>query len=293
MNRVAFFSVIFPKNIRFFEYFIDSLKRQSYSRFDLVLVNDGCETVDEILSSYPKEKLTLLTCSGTPASIREFGLNYLRSTGYEYAVFGDTDDTFSENRVESSLDLLEGKNLVVNDIDLTDAEGEKTRVSYIGNRLGESFDFTLSALENYNFVGLGNSSMRLSDLETIKIPPDLLAVDWFFFTKYWSGEASFTSEAKTYYRQYGENTVGLGSVSEESVLRSLNVKLKHYEALSVFSDVFRSKFENARDTMKKVRSREFFEEYYKQVIRFLPQNPLWWEDGMVIEEFNENTIDPK
>ncbi|TGK30939.1 glycosyltransferase family 2 protein [Leptospira gomenensis] len=289
-NTVAFFSVIFPNNIKFFEYFIDSLTKQSYSKFDLVLVNDGCESLDRILASFPEEKLVLLSCDGTPAGIREFGLNYLRSSGYEYAIFGDTDDTFSENRVEAALDLLESRHLVVNDIDLTDVDGKKKNESYIGKRFGKSFDFTQGSLENYNFAGLGNSAMRLSGLPAVKIPPDLLAVDWFFFTKYWSGEASFTSEAKTFYRQYGANSVGLGTVSEESVLRSLNVKLKHYETLSVDSGVFKTKSKRTRDTIEAIRSRAIFEEYYKKVIRFLPANPLWWEEGMLFEEFDENTI---
>ncbi|XDD51522.1 glycosyltransferase [Leptospira sp. WS92.C1] len=283
MSEIAFFSVIFPGNIKFFKSFLRSLNQQSYSNFDLVLANDGCGDLSEFFTEFPKERIRLIEVNLIPSAIREIGIKYIIEQGYRYLIFGDTDDTFSFNRIEVARNLLENHSIVVNEIDLVDEQENQIIESYIGNRFEYSFDFFLKDFENYNFCGMGNSSLRLSHLKEVKIPRKIIAVDWFFFTKYWSGKGFFTSEARTYYRQHGDNTVGLGKISPQSVLRSLQVKLEHYSELSSFITEFRLKFQAVELTLKKIESKTAFNEYYLYIINSLPKNSLWWEEGMLLE----------
>jgi len=52
MNGVAFLTTIFPMNKQYLLDFFGSLTRQTYDKFDVVVVNDGYSDLDEITTLF-------------------------------------------------------------------------------------------------------------------------------------------------------------------------------------------------------------------------------------------------
>ena len=63
-----------------------------------------------------------------PIENREKGINYCINQGYDILIFGDSDDYFSRNRVEKSIELLSKYSIVVNDLNLFDKQINETMV---------------------------------------------------------------------------------------------------------------------------------------------------------------------
>ena len=119
----AFFVVVFPEIKAYLPQFVSSLVSQTAHDFDLCIFNDGLDK--DILARQFEPINGIVHCNisdiaGTPASIRIDALNVLIEHGYRYAILGDSDDFFSRNRVEKSLELLKHYDVVVNDLNITD-----------------------------------------------------------------------------------------------------------------------------------------------------------------------------
>ena len=65
LNNVAFLTTIFPMEEQFLIDFFDSLSKQTYKNFDVIVVNDGYRGFDEIKERYCKLNLIEL---GVPKS---------------------------------------------------------------------------------------------------------------------------------------------------------------------------------------------------------------------------------
>ena len=89
-------------------------------------------------------------------------------------------------------------------------------------------------IKDKNIFGLSNTAIKLEDIKKFIIPDTLIAVDWYIFSLLLikGNKAVFTNETVSYYRQYEQNTVGLKNLDEKSFLKALEVKQKHYKALS-------------------------------------------------------------
>ena len=73
--------------------------------------------------------------------------------------------------------------------------------------------------------------------------------------------------------QYPENTVGMKVLTEESYKRGIEVKAKHYKALSKYSDTYLPLLE------KNARLREFgLNKNDIDNLNHLNNHPLWWEN---------------
>ena len=111
MTRVsaALVSVIMPcyNDGRYIKEAIDSLRRQTYSNFELIVVDDGSddsETVS-ILSTLNDGKTTVLhTNHLRPAGARSYGIERARG---KYILPLDSDDTIEPTYLEKAVNVLE------------------------------------------------------------------------------------------------------------------------------------------------------------------------------------------
>ena len=210
-EKIAFFTAVFPANKQYIDEFLDSLKKQTYTDFDVVVVNDGLKEFNEIKIKYKNYfNIIDLSYSSTPAKNREYGINYCIENRYDILIFGDSDDYFSENRIEKSVQYLRLYDIVVNDVSLFDMSGIVEK-KYISNRLNNNHIVEYDYIKDKNIFGLSNTAIKLSGMSKIKIENDLVAIDWHIFKNLLKGGkvAIFSNEMITYYRQYDNNTVGL------------------------------------------------------------------------------------
>ena len=211
--KIAFLTTIFPMKKQFLIDFFNSLNNQTYDNFDVVVANDGYSNFNEIKLKYGKLNIVELECSNTPAKNREYGINYCIERKYDILIFGDSDDYFSNNRVELALEALNSNDIVVNDVSLFDNDGTYEDM-YISNRLENDSKVNYDYIKNKNIFGLSNTALKINILSKVSFDKDLVAVDWYLYKGLLKNgcKAIFTNKAITYYRQHKDNTVGLQAI---------------------------------------------------------------------------------
>ena len=267
MNRVAFLTTVFPMNISFLKEMLDSLVLQSFKSFDLIVVNDDLDEFDFIAKNY-KGALNIVEIKGanSPAKNREIGINYCIDSGYEFLVFGDSDDRFAKNRISLSLEKLKSADIIVNDLTLFDSNGV-LETGYLSNRVLNDQIIEFEFIKDKNIFGLTNTSVRLNNFSKVEFPIDLVAIDWYFFSLMLLEEkiAVFSNETISYYRQHNRNMVGFKSKSKDSREFIAKVKKLHYKALKAHTNKVDSECTKylSDDVNVKRESKT--------------KSPLWWE----------------
>ncbi len=103
------FSVIIPvyNGERFIEQALDSVLRQSYDKWEIVVVNDGStDSTGKILHKYKDDSRFCIVTqeNGGVSAARNAGIQAAR---YPYLAFLDADDTWYENHLEVLKDMIE------------------------------------------------------------------------------------------------------------------------------------------------------------------------------------------
>lgn len=277
--KVAFLTTVFPVSEEYIHDFMKSLSDQSLKMFDLIVLNDGYKDFCRIKSIYHNLNIIELPPVGSIAKNREALIKFALFNNYEVAVFGDIDDYFAQNRIEKSLDLLVSNDIVVNELS-SFSNDIINKESLFSARLTNNQIIDLDFIIDKNIFGLSNTAINLKKIQSINISfnSELIAVDWYFYTNLLllGRRAIFTNETKTYYRQHDSNTVGIGCVSEQSILQAIKVKLIHYRNLKEKSNQFESMLESTEGLAKWVSSAERLNEFVLNNIKNLCE-PLWWE----------------
>lgn len=282
MKKVCVFSVIFPANLAYFDDYLVSLNSQDFKNFDIVLLNDGVKNLNSILDNYKKLEFKIYPVKGSPAEIRQKGIEILSDSGYEKIIFADTDDYFSVNRISMSLQLLESYDVVVNDVSLVTEDKVVFGENYISHSLKDNTIFDYNYLINKNILGLSNTAINRNILSKVEIESEVIAVDWFLFTTWLVRKkikCIFSNKAMTFYRQHSANTAGMGIVTEAGILNAIEVKRIHYRNLSKLDDTFEqlsNKFEALNTKLKDIIFRRNYIAHIKSInLKY----PLWWEEA--------------
>jgi len=219
MKTVAFLTTIFPMKEQFLNDFFDSLSRQTYDKFDVIVVNDGYDNFYDVKIKYQNLSIIELPYSDTPAKNREYGINYCIDNKFDILIFGDSDDYFSNNRITKSVKLLSDHEIVVNDLTTFDKTGI-IQHKYISTRVKNNSIINYSFIKDKNIFGMSNTAINLNILDKVKFDDSLVAVDWFMFKDLLKlgHKAIFTNEIISYYRQYSDNTIGLREVEGRYLL---------------------------------------------------------------------------
>jgi hypothetical protein len=162
--------------------------------------------------------------------------------------------------------------LVVNDLDIINEASNIIEHKIWLDRFRDSQIFTCSEIENYNFVGLGNTSLSRNLLKFVPEHPidDMIATDWFLFYSILNSskiEGCFTSECTTLYRQHVDNTIGIAC--DKEIQKILATKIKHYKLIGLDSKI------NELDSVEIVLPNTHKHEY-----------PFWWELNFKNNETN-------
>jgi len=83
--KIAFFTTIFTMNEHYLYDFFNSLRNQTYQKFDIIVVNDGYKNFEKIKTLYSKTlNIIELQYSNTPVKNREYGINYCIDNNYDF-----------------------------------------------------------------------------------------------------------------------------------------------------------------------------------------------------------------
>jgi len=279
-NETAVLGVIFPGVKSFIDEYLCSLVNQDFKEFDLVILNDGFVNFQDIKKRF-RLNIEEIERRGSPAEIREFGINYLREKGYKYIVFTDTDDFFESNRIKESLKLLKNHDIVVNDVHTCSDKKHPIERLYMSERLKDLSDINQEFILDKNIFGFSNTAIKAECLtKNVKFEKSLVAVDWYFFTALLQKRnAVFTNKTATFYRIYEGNTVGLSyELTPERIKKGLEVKSMHYKLLSETNSRYKSLFLSFESVKNNISDIRYMREYLKNAKSLRKKKPFWWEE---------------
>ena len=277
-NKTAFFTVVYPGIEDYFKDFAHSIQQQTNKEFDLIIFNENNVRIDfATLLSGIKYKV-VPTETATPIIIREQGFTYLRKEQYEYVIFGDADDWFSDNRVKVCLQYLQKFDLVINDVDIV-TDTEQLIAHYFSQRIANRSLITIPMVQQGNFMGLSAAAIRLESLPEFITPCGVVALDWYMFTRMIinGSKACFVNETLTYYRQYDTNLVGMKEMTLASLKKEIAVKSGHYGALAIYSDIFAQLHKQFKYLNTLITSDKELNILYSKIDKLNLDFPFWWE----------------
>lgn len=234
-NKVAVLSAIYPAVVSYLPALLESLSIQTYTSFDWVVINDGVDSnsiKQQVSDRFPCTILEFTDLK--PAKNRLEGIKHCFQHGYDYIIFQDADDWMSNNRIADSLYHLDQEPIVFNAIDLVDEKDTVLVEDIWQTRLSHRQVISQSFINNKNCIGLGNAAIRTNIIpETLFIPDEIIAVDWFlFYTLLKNNNAVYSSNSKVFYRQHEANIAGFPELNRESIDKAVKVKRTHYQFLS-------------------------------------------------------------
>ena len=270
-NQIAFLTTIFPIPEDYLIQFFESLEKQTIKNFDVLVVNDGYKNFSSLRLKFDKLNIIEIESSDSPAKNREVGINFAIEQAYKTLIFGDSDDYFSKNRVEVSLKLLSKYDLVVNDLTLFNYSGVY-KSKYISNRLPNGYEVSLDFVKEKNVFGFTNTAVNLNKVSKVSFNPDIVAVDWYFFTTLLlkGTTAVFTNQCISYYRQHEDSLIGLKVLSLPALKTGLLAKLNHYKNFPEFECLHRK----IQYLLGLDRELLFMKLKEQDVLEY----PLWWEE---------------
>lgn len=275
MEKIALFTVFYPGAEIYVDDFFQSIKSQTCKNFELIIVNDGYK--DKNLQSLcPELPIIELGGANKISTNRAIGIKYAIDNHYDYLLLFDVDDYFSPLRVEKSVEAIADADIIVNDLDIVDANRKVFFESYFSKSIGPDIELNPEFLLDKNIFGFSNTALRVSKLERITFPEDLQIVDWYYFTILLREglHAKFLPLALTEYRQHSANMIGIATYSLEMFKNLLLLKKKHYSYFKGIDEydkrfLLMDKIENMTDEEKML----LLEKNERQI-----PYPLWWQN---------------
>lgn len=273
-SNTVFMTTVFPGCMMFFDDFMNSLDLQTDKDFDLLIVNDGVENLDNYLKKYININFLQIISSNTIVQNRKAGIDSVINLNYEYLIFGDSDDYFELNRIAVSKECLNYFDIVVNDLSVFDKQNGVYKTKCFSKRLKNNSTIDFDYIKDKNIFGLSNTAVKVSEITKLVYSDDMIAFDWCLFSQLLSQNKSavFTNETQTYYRQYSNNTIGLGNNSISSIRKGIEVKKKHYQFMKQLDVSFDRFFLETKIKEEKIKKDDIFVKEYKQ------DDLLWWEN---------------
>ncbi|MGG1518931.1 hypothetical protein ABE504_26205 [Paenibacillus oryzisoli] len=272
---------VYPQATKYFRQFRECLEKQGDPDFDLVIFNDGCIEKDLELLVGKQLRTKIYQNSGKSiAHIRVSGLRILVSDIYENIIFADIDDICSSNRVEYVKRYLNLYPIVMNDLILINEDSTVIKASLISETFANRQRISHSAIKSYNMIGMSNSAIK-RNMVNIKflesILEDTIAFDWSFYTEMLHRtNAVFINEAKTYYRQHGQNTALFSDFRKEEIFKNIAVKIQHYRNVCHLSTYYRQEVEYLSQLNEYLNDDSHFNSFYKKFQLNKGQSFPWW-----------------
>lgn len=270
MSKNALVCFLYNDAVKYFDSLIYCINSQTTKNFEIIFFNDNIVNLEGKLKNIEVPYRIFDVKSNCLLEIRFEGLKILLQLDFDSYIFQDCDDLFSNNRVELSLKLLKKYSLVVTDLDIIDENDNLLHSRIWSRRFEANHEFSCKDIQNFNFVGLGNTSISKKILKFIpNIPSEKIkAIDWYLFYSILSKSKAigyFTSECSVKYRQHNNNTIGIQNTLKVQDILFTKMQINKLLDLDT-EDLNASHFKLPENTVNKY--------------------PFWWELNYVK---NENT----
>ncbi len=278
--KTVFASVIYPGLDDFLPKFFQSLADQTDQDFDVLIMNDGGQ-----YQNIPGFAEVIDASASGRTPIRKEMLRICRDRGYELVVLGDSDDWIGDSRIEEVKKSATNSDVILNDLLLVNDE-RQGGVSFLGGYIENGGGFDAADIQDKNLFGFGNTAFRanlINDEDLDMIPDQSIAIDWPFFYRmiHKGARVTYCDSAVSYYRQHGNNIAAPEDISDEAIVRGLEVKLDFYTAVKDLSLDLDKRLVLCKNKLQQVEespkaATEYFH-FVRNRIKNIERIPLWWE----------------
>ncbi|MBQ9076269.1 MAG: glycosyltransferase [Muribaculaceae bacterium] len=222
-------SVIVPvyNSEKFLERCVDSILAQTFTDFELILVDDGSvDTSGEICDNYAKyyANISVLHVENSGASIaRKIGVKNAKG---EYVAFVDSDDYVKGSYLESLFSLIVRYNTRISACGVCCLKNENKQ-----NETGREsdcvldFDSLMSRFFKYEFWGFPGKLYKKNIFENIIFPVETISEDYYVMAQIFLKEKIMpATDSQLYYYEKHENSLSNMNLSIRSFEEFYNVK---------------------------------------------------------------------
>lgn len=272
--NIAFATVIYPKALKFLPEFTTSLQNQSDQNFHVLVVNDGCDEKDIVLDGL---SYNIIPGGDSVDENKEILVDALLNQKFDWAIFGDSDDFFDSNRIEIIKEYSKDYDLISNEI--IPFEGGTIYNPQFQQVLGNFREISTVFIRDKNLFGFSNTACRVDFLRNTPIPSEIVAADWYLFSKVLqSGARScFTAKTNTYYRQWDENIIGINKKAIKQIKTGIKAKYFHYKNMLNYDPWYGGELPWLKNLYYQSDS-EKFNSYYKKLEQQKGEFTFWWEN---------------
>lgn len=225
-------SIIMPcfNRRNFLQEGIDSILRQTYRNFELLIIDDGStDGTDRIIENYTDHRIKLITLP------RNKGISFARNTGLalargEYVAVMDSDDIAHPKRLETQLKYLDqNRNITIVGSNVLKQTHKNTIMMRYVNDDGK-IKSRLMALNGSSLIH-PTTMMRMEDLErhSLIYPGKKIDEDhalWFECTKK-KLRFAVIEEPLLIYRRHNSNTSSLNTLNSKDLIADKFTLLEH------------------------------------------------------------------
>lgn len=270
--KVVFGIVVYQIAYKYIDDLIYSINQQDSNDFEVLIINDDIDE-DQLQASLVnlKRNKSVLHYNErySPIELRIKLLTEAKNRGYDLLIIGDADDCFSENRVSKVIRCSEVNpsfSFFYNNI--KDFSGNQVMPDM------PTLTKRIDAIGEYNYLGMTNTGIRMSDLSQDFIDSlsecNQMIFDWYLYSRILLEDRKgiYVPEAVTFYRTHDANIAGDQSSNPERVEYEISVKTKHYESL-------KDRAKELNNLYELYRNRKF-------VIKPSTNKSFWWGYTKVI-----------
>ena len=299
-NKILVFVVIHKRIKKWIKEYFQSINEQTYKDFDLLIIKDMIKniSIDQYTAGL-KIKTIDIREKFTPAELRNLGIKYAIDNKYDILFFTDGDDYFSSNRLETSVDNLKHYDFVYNDINIVDDKRNVLKNNVI-RKIKNNMKSNFNNIFYCNVYGLSNTAIKVSCLEDLFLPTNVIAYDWALYSSVLLNDykGGFIPNSFTYYRQHESNEVGMNKFIDDSKLsKGIEVKKFHYNYMrkhckiigneriyNIYNDLYLE-----MNNLENELSNPKFKKKYMQVINENYSNIFsgWWSVILTINEWRK------
>lgn len=272
--NIAFATVIYPKALKFLPEFTASLQKQSDQNFHVLVVNDGCDEKDIVLDGL---SYSIIPGGDSVDENKEILVDALLNQKFDWAIFGDSDDFFDSNRIQIIEEFSKDYDLISNDI--IPFEGGTVYNPQFQKVLGNFREISKVFIRDKNLFGFSNTACRVDFLKNTSIPSEIVAADWYLFSKVLQSgaRACFTAKTNTYYRQWDENIIGINKKAIKQIKTGIKAKYFHYKNMLRCDPWYGSELPWLKELYYRSDSKYIYS-YYEKLEQQKSESFFWWEN---------------
>lgn len=237
--KIVVGSVVYVEALDYLEDFFDSIEKQNYNDFEILLINDNfsLNQLEKLVKrTLFKHKVTIIDTQAklTPVELRLELLKEAKAR-FDFLILSDCDDIMTENRVQCFAESLEDTyGFYYNEI-------RTLEYGKVMPKLPVNVD-DWKDISEYNFLGMSNTAIDVS-LLSIEFIDSLSQCktnifDWYLYTRIvLEGlKGKKVDSCFTLYRIHNNNLAGIISNTKQALMREIEIKLKHYDSLKEYNN---------------------------------------------------------